>query len=287
MEDISGATAVELVPTGAGDLVDQLNQAARRVPLAIVALVAILILAAIVQGVAAIILLALGASAVAWLGLRDKAQRTVVTFYAVEDEHAQWLTDLVVAFEALASAKKLWRVTAAGSVHTTYQYKVNSGASRIVKRLDAGVSLVGPKQLATNIAVPSLICGRRALHFLPDRLLVRDGRRFSDVSYAALDVTSSAGRFIEDGRVPRDGQQVDTTWRFVNVKGGPDRRYNNNRKLPVMLYGNVELSSQGGLHWLLQCSRAPVAETAAGAINRAPSSPPSETGLSPTPISST
>jgi hypothetical protein len=33
MDDISGATAVELVSTGAGDLVEQLNQAASRVPL--------------------------------------------------------------------------------------------------------------------------------------------------------------------------------------------------------------------------------------------------------------
>jgi hypothetical protein len=35
-------------------------------------------------------------------------------------------------------------------------------------------------------------------------------------------------RFIEDGPVP------DTTWRFVNKNGTPDRRFDNNRRLPVM-----------------------------------------------------
>jgi hypothetical protein len=94
----------------------------------------------------------------------------VVAFYDVEDEHARWLTDLVSAFEALGSAQKLWRVTAAGNVQTTYQYKVNSGASQIVKRLDAKVGLGGSRRLATNIAVPSVTCGSQALHFLPDRL---------------------------------------------------------------------------------------------------------------------
>jgi DNA polymerase III subunit epsilon len=272
MEDISGATALELVSTGAGDLVEQLNQAASRVPLAPFALVALVVLAALIQGAAALVLLVVGALGVAWLGLRDKAHRMVVAFYDVEDEHARWLTDLVSAFEALSSAQRLWRVMAAGNVQTTYQYKVNSGASRIVKRLDAKAGLGGPRRLATNIAVPSVRCGRQALHFLPDRLLVRDGRRFSDVAYEVLKTSFSAGRFIEDGRVPRDGQEVDTTWRYLNVKGGPDRRYKNNRKLPVMLYGNVELASDGGLYWLLQCSRASLAEIAAHSIGVAPKS---------------
>ncbi len=123
-------------------------------------------------------------------------------------------------------------------------------------------------------AVPSVTCGHHALHFLPDRLIVRDGRRFSDVSYAALDANYGPGRFIEEGRVPRDAQQVDTTWRFVNVKGGPDRRYKNNRRLPVMLYGNIELASQSGLHWHLQCSSAEAADGTAQAIGRAPPSVP-------------
>lgn len=272
MEDISGTTAVELVPTGAGDLVEQLNQAGSRAPVALIALAAVVIFAALIQGEAAIIVLVVSVPVLVWLGLRDKARRTVVAFYDVQDEHARWLTELVTAFEALASARKLWRVTASGNVQTTYQYKVNSGASRIVKRLDAQASLAGPKRLATNIAVPSFTCGRQALHFLPDRLLVRDGRRFSDVSYGALATSFNAGRFIEDGRVPRDGQQVDTTWRYVNVKGGPDRRYKNNQRLPVMLYGNIEFASQGGLHWLVQCSRAPLAESAARMVGLAPTS---------------
>ena len=57
MEDISGATAVELVPTGAGDLVDQLNHAASRTPLAFPVLIAVVICAALIQGVGAIVVL--------------------------------------------------------------------------------------------------------------------------------------------------------------------------------------------------------------------------------------
>ncbi len=81
-----------------------------------------------------------------------------------------------------------------------------------------------------------------------DRLVVRDGRRFSDVSYGALAARYSPQRFIESGRTPGDAQQVDTTWRYVNVKGGPDRRFKDNKQLPVMLYGQVDLLAPGGLH---------------------------------------
>jgi hypothetical protein len=83
--------------------------------------------------------------------------------------------------------------------------------------------------------------------------------------------STSPQRFIESKRKPRDSQQVDTTWQYVNVKGGPDRRFKNNRQFPVMLYGKVDLSAPSGLHWLLQFSRAPLAEQLAQTLSGAPS----------------
>jgi hypothetical protein len=284
MEDITGVSASELVPTGADDLVGQLNEAGRRMPLAWAALLGVVVLAVAVRGVGAIVLLVLGVPLVAWLHQRDGARRSVVAFYDVEDEHARWFTELVETFEDLAKMSNAWRVNASGRVQSTYQYKVNSGANEIVKRVDAGRGLKGPKLLATNIAVPSIESGRQGLHFLPDRLLIRDGKRFSDIDYGTLASRSSAQRFIESKRKPRDSQQVDTTWQYVNVKGGPDRRFKNNRKLPVMLYGQVDLSASGGLHWLIEFSRAPLAEQLAQVLRSAPSMPVSQAPSTETPV---
>ncbi len=281
MEEITGASANELVSTGADDLVNQLNEAARRIPLALAALLGVIVLAIAAHGVGSIVLLVLGIPLVAWLHQRDGARRSVVAFYDVEDEHARWFTELVETFEELVEMSKAWRVNAAGRVQSTYQYKVNSGANEIVKRVNAGRSLRGPKLLATNIAVPSLESGRQELHFLPDRLLIRDGKRFSDLDYGSLASACSPQRFIESNRKPRDSQQVGTTWQYVNVKGGPDRRFKNNRQLPVMLYGEVDLSAPSGLHWLMQFSRAPLAERLAQALRAAPAtSKPAPTPLS-------
>ena len=61
------------------------------------------------------------------------------------------------------------------------------------------------------------------------------------------------------------------TWQYVNKNGGPDRRFNNNRQLPIMLYGEVELTTPTGLRWMLQLSRPDVASVMAAALRAHPS----------------
>lgn len=208
--------------------------------------------------------------AIAWLVLRDRARRAVIVFYDVNDEAAEWFQRLADQVEAAAGMSASWRINMSGNVRTTYQLKVNSGASTIVSRARLAIGMNGPKQLRTNITVPTLRAGKAALYFLPDRLLVGDGKRYSDVAYKTLSARTSNGRFIESDRRPNDARQIDTTWRFVNVKGGPDRRFNNNRQLPVMLYGNLDLGSSSGLEWHLQCSREGGFEALAGVLQQPP-----------------
>jgi hypothetical protein len=269
MEDTTGATASQMLPTDADDFVTQLNDAARRLALWPWALTAAVVLAVLAPPIAGIVVAIAGLAGVVWLYLRDRARRSVVAFYDVNGLQADWFQTAVDALTAMGQSSGLWRLNAAGQVQTTHQYKVNAGASTIISRANATVGMSGPKVLVTNIAVPSITAGGHALHFLPDRLLVRDGRQFASVSYAALRASESPSRFIEDGRVPRDAQQVDTTWKFVNVKGGPDRRYNNNRQLPVMLYGKLSLTTAAGLQWILDCSRVGAAQQVAGVLARA------------------
>jgi hypothetical protein len=232
VEDVTGASAADLEPTGPGDLVEQLNTAGARVRVAPWLLAGLVVLA-IAAPLAGMIAAVPGLIAVGWLWYRDQARRSVVAFYEVDAQPASWFGEFVATFAELSTLGGAWRVNASGRVRSTYQYKVNAGASNIVSRARAVASTGGPPNLVTNIAVPSWTCGRQALHFLPDRVLVRNGARYSDVAYSQLSTSWAPQRFIEDGRVPMDGQQVDTTWRFVNVKGGPDRRFNNNRQLPV------------------------------------------------------
>jgi hypothetical protein len=106
------------------------------------------------------------------------------------------------------------------------------------------------------VPVPTLKSGRHSIHLLPDRLLVREGKAWYGLPYSIISASGATQRFIESGSIPRDSRQVDTTWQYVNVKGGPDRRYKDNRQLPVMEYGRLTLTSPTGLHLAWDFSRA-------------------------------
>jgi DNA polymerase-3 subunit epsilon len=259
LEDVTGASAAELIPNGPGDLVQQLNDAASRRRLLpwVLGLLAVVLLAQPAVGAG---LLVVSSPGLVWLWFNDRSRRTVVAFYDVNDDAAGWFQGMVDATSRLAASDALWRVDASGNVQTSYQYKVNAGATTIVSRSTARASLTPPAILATNIAVPSIVSSKAALYFLPDRLLIMSGKRFSDVAYDELGADAAALRFTESGRVPRDARQVDTTWQYVNVGGGPDRRFKNNRRYPVMQYGEINLVSDGGLRWQLQCSQPPAIE---------------------------
>jgi len=168
LQDTTGATVQQLVGTGPGDLVDQLNAAGGRQPLAIwVALVALII--AVSLGTVGLFLLALALPLVIWLGLRDRARRTVVAFYDVQGNPAAWYEQLLESATQLAQAKGVWRITAAGAVRTTHQHKVNAGASRVVARQAARISLNDPARLTTNVNVPSITVGAASLWFPRNR----------------------------------------------------------------------------------------------------------------------
>lgn len=79
----------------------------------------------------------------------------------------------------------------------------------------------------------------------------------------------SPTRFIEDQGVPPDSHVVDYTWRFVNKKGGPDRRFNNNRQIPIAQYGFLQLQSQTGMNIHLNVSSVERAGYSADLFNRA------------------
>jgi hypothetical protein len=57
------------------------------------------------------------------------------------------------------------------------------------------------------------------------------------------------------------------TWKYVNKKGGPDKRFKDNRKIPIVLYEDVQFSSPSGLNELIQLSKVDTAQGFKDTIN--------------------
>jgi hypothetical protein len=77
----------------------------------------------------------------------------------------------------------------------------------------------------------------------------------------------SSGQFVWDDWVPGDAEVVSHTWRFVRRDGGPDRRFNNNRQIPVVRVYYLHLASPSGLHMRIQTTSRTAAEAFASALH--------------------
>jgi hypothetical protein len=186
----------------------------------------------------------------------DVLNGTVILNYSLEFEAAQNFARLQAPFRQLATCERVWHIDAAG--HNA-DMKRNAGATTSLKRTEVHPRFSRPAKVQCNLEVPTLQVGNTTLYFFPDRLLVYDSTGVGAVAYTNLKVEMQESRFVEDGSVPHDSHQIATTWQYVNKKGGPDRRFSNNRQLPVMRYGVFGFSSTSGLSILFLCSRSDVA----------------------------
>lgn len=198
---------------------------------------------------------------------RDRARRSVVVFYDVNDTAAAQFRAVVDASAHLSTVAGKWRITQSGELGAGYQRKVNAGASSLVSRQPVAIGSRAPRELVTNVQVPTRTAGRTSQLFLPDRVLVRENRNYVDAAYDELEISDATTRFVESpGRELPDTKQVGTTWQYVNKGGGPDRRFANNPILPIVNSGEVVITIPGGLRWQLQISRSESASYPANAL---------------------
>ena len=94
---------------------------------------------------------------------------------------------------------------------------------------------------------------------MPDRVLVFDTAGVGAISYDVLELEVTETQFVEEEAVPQDATVVGQTWKYVNKKGGPDRRFKDNREIPICAYEQLHFSSTTGLNEILQISRRGVA----------------------------
>jgi uncharacterized tellurite resistance protein B-like protein len=186
----------------------------------------------------------------------DLDRRTARIFYDVDDQEVVERIAIANSVgQALSSATRLWHIFYSVS---TDDWKKNAGASALIRRTSIRATVGALPQIGLNIEPWCIPFGPQRLLFLPERLIVWDGKNLAGVPYEDLEISSETTRFIEEGTIPKDSQQVGVTWRYVRRDGGPDLRFNNNCQLAILEYGRLQLSSRSGLKVVLQTS-APAA----------------------------
>lgn len=270
MVGIDSADATTIVDSSSQALLDELNTKKQKwriwPSIAVLSTVVFLIAAANgAQNWGLVLLAILGAGAIVAAHLKDQLRKTVVLMYELDEPMEKALETLHAGANSLASASATWHVFSHARV---FDRKYHAGAGTVVERKPTRFLSAPPPFVQTNIQTVAVNVGAQTLHFFPDRVLIYDANGVGAVSYQSLQILVSSTRFVEDGGVPHDATVVDRTWRYVNKKGGPDRRFKDNREIPVCQYEEVALRSDTGLNELLQVSRLGSAAGFASAIAR-------------------
>lgn len=181
-----------------------------------------------------------------------------ITFiYEMDDASQADYKKRITAWRHLASAKGLWQIVQSGTV---INKKVEAGASRKIRRQKFSISSKLPYYIKSNVDVVMLKLRKEKLLLLPDKILIIRGRKIGAESYENLNIDVHPQRFIEEDAVPKDTKIVGQTWKYVNKNGTADKRFKNNRQLPICLYGEITLTSASGINVMIHCSNLELAE---------------------------
>lgn len=174
----------------------------------------------------------------------ERETRRIELVYELDAEAAERMRLIQEGLRRLRRCSKLVWVQSSRRLTDTMERKRNSGATRGVESASLNAGFTPPVWLGVNIKLPSVSSGRAAVYFLPDGVLLRNKNTFTFADNNQFRLESEEGLFITPG-VPWDGEVVDYTWQYVNKKGGRDKRYANNKRIPICRVQNLTLYAHG------------------------------------------
>jgi Protein of unknown function (DUF4236) len=198
-----------------------------------------------------------------WLTRLFKRPAPSAVNYELDEDSGAQFGRLQEALARLASADQLWLIETSTE---TQDRKHHAGATALVARRPIRAGRLNPPGIASNVDIYGIDAGSLQLYFFPDRLLVRQSKRYGAVDYTALTARRGETDYREEGMVPSDATVIGSTWRYVNKSGGPDKRFADNRQIPIALYGIVELAAANGLQLRLHVSNKAAGDECANGI---------------------
>jgi len=185
--------------------------------------------------------------------LLDRYRRSLKIVYTWDSDAQRIASSLSESLGELGRCAALWSIASQGD---TSDWKRNAGATKLVERERIYIQSKKPVCIRGVAKFPVIKLGAGQLFFLPDAALIVTTDSVAALHYADLNISNHPTRFVEAESIPSDAKVVGETWRFVAKNGGPDRRFNFNKRLPVCLYGEMDFHSAGGLNGRIQFSNS-------------------------------
>ena len=170
--------------------------------------------------------------------------------YEYDEYGAEQMALIAKLIDILKSNSALWQVN---DVFSNAQKRTNAGAATSIERFPLKIQTKTPPFLKTNIQCYSVKLKNEMLYILPDKILVVKKGKIGALNLSDLNVIVDSTNFIED-IAPKDATVIRYTWQYVNNNGTPDKRFKNNKELPVCRYGTISFKTDDGFNTLIYCS---------------------------------
>lgn len=253
-QEIETVSVEELIAHSSDELTKEINEKQQKVELFMVGLGVLVVLFVVVtffRGIdVGIYTLLLGLGLIP-LRIYDRKNKVARLYYDLNVEAKKAYQGMRDSLLSLQNCSEFWRIEALGEPE---ERKYSAGASTLYKKSPCRVEKSVPRFIDTDVEIFQIYCDKLRLCFLPDRLLLYEGKKVAAIQYADLNVEVGTVEVVVEGKVPEDGKQVGKTWQYVNKDGSPDRRFADNQELPMMLYGVIKITSSGGLNLHFHCS---------------------------------
>lgn len=249
-QEIESVSVENMVDSSAQELISEIQEKSNKISLrnisfiiASVLIVILIILEIPLWVIGLTTILSIGVVIIAHF--RDKLSKSVVILYEFDSRLEKEYQELHDAFSKLENCSKVWHIPTESDV---LDKKYHAGADKAVKRNEVNPKIGKRRPLKTNIKIPFINAGKQDLVFMPERLLVFESDKVGAISYMDLEIEVQETKVVESEKVPKDSEVVDYTWRYVNKSGGPDKRFKDNPKIPVVRYQVLNLTSSTGLN---------------------------------------
>jgi len=185
-------------------------------------------------------------AAVALAGFIYKTKRTkVFVGYNLDEAAVRKLNEIAGGMSLLRKCSQVWMYRVERN-ETQLDWKYNAGDTFKVAKLPVAIFNRPIPNVETNLRVHGIAYGSQAVYFLPEKVLVINGREVNDVPYSSLQLEVDSLEYVEsEGQVYRDSDVVAHRWRFINRDGSKDKRFKDNVELPVVRCGILAFTVGG------------------------------------------
>lgn len=151
------------------------------------------------------------------------------------------------AFKMLTSSHKIWDVT---SAYFQDRVAMRSSASTVVKKREVRFSLKSIPYLKSDFQAMYFENANGAdLYFYPTFIVMyTNENNFAIIGIDEINFYQTFVRFTETGTIPRDSKVIAKTWAKVNKNGTPDKRFKGNYQIPIVKYGEIQLTTKTGVN---------------------------------------